>query len=271
MRARFHNDGTLGGTGYRFRIDRRGSVFLLIFLLQPPTPALAWQIGPGSELDAKLGSRVEQYSLDAESFLSGLLTLANDFHIPMGIEWKKERPGTSSRYTRTWREVPVRTILQDLVNSQPEYDLDSNSGVAHIRLAAMRNDPGDILDARVPQFEVRDEYVGVASRRLQSVANAIMIPPEPLAAVGGSGGSIGTGSGDRKLSFRLQGAAVREILDRMCLMSELKVWIIRYPDPPTRTAAGFVRTTTVMQDLSVDDKFQPTWVLLEWGRSLDRK
>lgn len=92
-----------------------------------------------------------------------------------------------------------------------------------------------------------------------------MVPPDPVMAEGGSGGSISTGSGDRKISFSVRGVTISEIPDEMCLMSDLKVWIVCYPDSLTRTNNGFARTTTLMRDLTVDDRFQPTWVFLEWS------
>jgi hypothetical protein len=151
------------------------------------------------------------------------------------------------------------------------YELDLSNGVVHIRPVILRDDPGNILNVRVPSFEVRDEYVNMASRRLELLAHSIVVPPDPAEASLGSGGSMATGSGDRKTSFRLQNATVRDILDKLCLAADLHVWIVGYPpESPTRTAAGFVRTTTVILDLTVDDKFQPVWIFPEWGRSLDR-
>ena len=44
---------------------------------------------------------------------------------------------------------------------------------------------------------------GIASRRLQELVNSIIVPPDPVTAAGGSGGSIGIGSGDREIAFRI--------------------------------------------------------------------
>jgi hypothetical protein len=138
----------------------------LILLLS--NTGLAWQTDPNDELNAKLGSTVQQYSLDTKSYLSGLLTVAKDFHLPMGIEWQKMPSGAAPAYTHTWREVSVGTILQDVVNSQPGYQLDTTNGVVHIRIVSLRDDSGNVLNIRIPEFEVHGEYVGIASRRLRS-------------------------------------------------------------------------------------------------------
>ena len=97
--------------------------------------------------------------------------------------------------------------------------------------------------------------------------NTIIVLPDPVTAAGGSGGSIGIGSGDRQIAFSVRGGTISEILDKMCLMSEFKIWVVCYPDSLTRTITGFARTTTLMRDLTVDDRFQPTWVFLEWEPS----
>lgn len=115
--------------------------------------------------DAKLGSIIRQYSLDTKSYLSGLLTITKDFHLPMGIEWMKLPSGTALAYTHTWREVSVGAILQDVVNSQPGYQLDTTNGVAHIRLVSLPGDAGNILNVRVPEFEVQGDSSGESSSR----------------------------------------------------------------------------------------------------------
>ena len=59
--------------------------------------------------------------------------------------------------------------------------------------------------------------------------NTIIVLPDPVTAAGGSGGSIGIGSGDRQIAFSVRGGTISEILDKMCLMSDLKIWIVCYP------------------------------------------
>jgi len=50
---------------------------------------------------------------------------------------------------------------------------------------------------------------GIASRGLQELVNSIIVPPDPVTAAGGSGGSIGIGSGDREIALSVRGGTIR--------------------------------------------------------------
>jgi hypothetical protein len=229
-----------------------------------------WQSTPQVSSQTKLDSTIEDYTLDGNSHIAALLKAARDFRLPMGIEWQKTKPNVSTAYTHRWQHTSVRSILEEITGSQPGYEFDVANGVVHIRLATLHSDQGNILDLRVPAFEVNNEYVGVASRRLQLLANRIILPPDPREAALGQGGSIGTGSGDRPVSLKMQNSTIRDILDQLCLAADLHIWIVSYPESQTRIMSGFVRTTTLGRDLSVEDKSQPIWTFLKWGRLTDQ-
>ncbi|MBV9760068.1 MAG: hypothetical protein JO340_05860 [Acidobacteriaceae bacterium] len=223
-------------------------------------------------LQGSLASPVGSYSVDADSTLVALIKVATDFKLPMGIEWIK-RGGVVVRYNHSWQVTTVSTIIQDIVASLPGYEVDSTGtrSVLHVRPSAFQVDNGDIVNAHVGLFQVKNELVEVASRRLQRLAGTIVMPREASQSPGGVAGSVGTGVDDQKVTFTIEDGTVRDILDRLCLAAGLKIWIVAYPAVATRTPAGFLRTASLYNDLPIEDRWQPTWNLLPWGTPRDLK
>ncbi len=238
--------------------------FLLVALLA--LPAWGWQAADQT-LQNKLAAPSASYSINATGSLDAFLSVAGDFKLPMGIEWTKVTAG-DVHLSRSWQGATPSAILQDVVKAYPGYELEVSNGVVHVYPATVRGDRGDILNTRIRSFEVQDRFVNDAAHQLARQVQPIMVPPDPNRK-GAWGASIASGSGDQRVTFALQNATVRDVLDKLCLSAGLKVWIVAYPPAPTKTRGGFLKTVrldrTVMRD---DDDFFPDWAFLEWGRKI---
>jgi len=167
------------------------------------------QVIPVDIMQARLNTPVEAYAVDAANALSAILKIAGDFQLPVGIEWIKTVNG-SQPFTRSWQETTVIAMLRDVLSSVGEYEVTVGQAraVVHIRPVILRSDSGDIVNARIGAFAVNNEFVRVASWRLEQLANGFMAPPAASQNGAGEGGSIATGLGDRRISFVVKDAIV---------------------------------------------------------------
>jgi hypothetical protein len=224
---------------------------------------------PGAQpVEAKLASAVASYSLNAGTALEALVKVAGDFQLPLGIEWMKP-PSPPAPYARSWQATTPREIVNDIVKAYPAYEAEVANGVVHVFPSALRNDPNDVLNTRLGSFEVNNERVAFASYRLERLVKPIMVPPDPARVTGGVAASILSGLGDQEVTFRLESATVRDVLDRLCVSAHRNIWIVAYPPVPAKTAAGFLKMVPLDSNVIVEDEgFCPNWVFLVWGRPL---
>lgn len=235
---------------------------VLVFLLAHSASSLPQRAEPDA-LERKLGSRVEEFTLAEDSLLQALARVAAEFEIPMGIELEKT-PQESGRVFLSWRRVTLREILESLVKASPNYRLYVNNGVVHVMPRSALSDKRSFLNLPVRELEVKDEFVGLAARRLALQIRQRVSPRPTPPAGSGEAGSIATGMGDRRVSFKLENVTVRDALDALIGAADFKVWIVTYAAdlPPART--GFRRTISVHNEQIPEDQ-QPVWDLLLWG------
>lgn len=240
----------------------RSRVFLALFL---SAPGWGWQAGE-PPLENRLATPVESYSLRADRLLDAVTQAAGAFHIPVGIEWVKLTDATTT-FAHSWRQTTPLTVLRDILNAYPGYALETGNGVVHIFPEALRGDPGDIVNLRIGSFEVNNQFVNFAAYQLALKAKTVVAPRR--SAQGGWGASIASGLGDRRVTFRVEDATVRDVLDRLCLAAGMNIWVVAYPKEPAKTQAGYLKT--IRLDRSVpdeDEAFFPSWAFLVWGRPL---
>jgi hypothetical protein len=237
------------------------STRLLCFALLA-LPAWGWQSADQS-LQAKLGTVSGSYSLYADGFLVALSEVAGHFQLPMGIEWIKVASDTRP-FRRSWAGATPSAILHDILKDYPQYEFEASNGVVHVFPTAMKGDPADVLNARIGTYEVHGASVTSATQTdLAERVRKIMVPNgRDLVIVG----SILSGEGDGPVTFRIDDATVRDVLDKFCLGADLNIWIVTYPPEPAKTGGGFLKTIPVNENVQRDDDtFLPTWRFLPWG------
>lgn len=222
-------------------------------------------------LSEKLDRPVRAYVLSAPDFLSALLAVGGRFEIPMGIEWERTPSMTRSIHC-TWRDKTVRHIFESLTRGEPGYSVEVSDRVLHVFQGSVRHDRHNFLNLRLNTFQVENEYIGIAGRKLQARLHreAFYSPPVTAPARArpfGEGGSIFTGQGDRKVSFQEQNASVRAILDRFISVAGFKVWIATFIPGPPLPQTGLLRSASPTTGRPLPDPAQPSWELLMWGQN----
>jgi len=214
-------------------------------------------------LHARLSARVVQYNLSASSLADALLTTAKRFELPMGLEWVKEKE-TLGRVSLAWRGETVQAILDSIVKHYPGYSLQVEGGAIHVFRADLRDDRGNFLNLRVPDyFDVRQEWGGVINQRLQSVVQNI-VSPRNLPPGAGEGFEYATGMHEKPLTLTLQGLTIREALEKLAGSSEHKMWVVTFSGGAGLTPTGFRRTETLWHPTPFPDRDQPMWDFLAW-------
>jgi hypothetical protein len=140
------------------------ATWFLLLLLQPVQSA---QSLTPQGLQRKLQTRVENYSLSADSFLQALTKAASQFQIPMGIEWVKE-PSTSKSVHLSMKRATVYQVIEALLKGSG-HRLEIKRDVVHVFPRGFLSDRRSFLNVRIKRFEVQDEFVTVAAGRLRNI------------------------------------------------------------------------------------------------------
>lgn len=237
------------------------TVGLAILLVQQGSPTQLSMESP--ELEKILQLKVTEFSASGETFLQALLKVAAEFEIPMGIEWVRA-PEASRKVHLSWRDASVYEVVESVVKSWPGYDFEISDGVVHVFPRGLLADKRSFLNLGIAAFEVEDDYVMFASRRLRNRVRRIVSPPPPPRPGAGYAGSMATGWGDRRVSFKLKKVTVRDVLDKLILSADLKVWIVTYTEKPGLTQGGF-RNVLAVDGTAIAEQEQPVWGLYLWG------
>lgn len=218
-------------------------------------------------LEARLQTRVTNYELVADDFVEALLKVAGEYKIPVGIVWVRT-PAALRGVRLSKKDTTVQDIIQALVKTQPEYTMTAKGGLVHVFARGVVPDRENFLTLKVPEFEVHNQVVELAERRLGDIIRAAVSPPKPVAGGmrGGTIGSLLVEVGDPSLTLKLQGVAAEDVLDALTLASGRGVWLVTFAPAGQLTLTGFRRTVSPVSGHAVPDPEQPVWELLKWGR-----
>lgn len=239
-------------------------ILLMLLVVDSGSPPLQ----ENRDLQTKLETSVVEYNLSASGLADALARTSKQFHIPIGIEWVKDRQ-TLQDFTRTWKRDTVRQMLLSIVDAYPGYTFQIEDGVVHVFRRDLLSDSHNFLNLKVPDFfEVRQEVGGLANVNLRSVAQNI-VSPRNLPPGAGEGGSYTSGNVvERPLTINLRGATFREALEKLAEVSEHKIWIVTFSDMTELTPTGFYRTETLWHPKPFPLSDQPMWDFLAWGEYL---
>jgi hypothetical protein len=214
-------------------------------------------------IDTKLQIRVPQYTLDAIDFAHAIASIASRFNLPVGIEWVRSQ-NTLKAFHRSWKDATVQEILTAIVRSQPGYTMDVKGGIVHVFSRTATSRRLDFLDMTVDRFEMRNQIVEIGSRRLRDLVRYRMSAGESShERRGGIVASQAANIGDPQFSFTLQNASVRQILDKLSLESDRKIWIVTYSGDNI-AGTSYLRTMTLWNNSNVPDAEQPVWDMFRW-------
>jgi hypothetical protein len=235
----------------------------LLFLSMPGTRPH----GEPPDLQARLDTKVAQYSLSANGLADALLRTSGHFKIPMGIEWVRDKE-TSQNLSRSWNDQTPREILQSILKQYPGYVFRIEEGVIHVFREDLIKDSRNFLCLKIPDsFDARQKPAGLINTQLRAVVQGI-VSPRDFPPTSGEGGSYATGIREQPLSLTLQGLTVREGLEKLAAASEHQVWIVTFADTVDLTPTGFLRTETLWHAKAFPNSQQPMWDFLLWSEPI---
>jgi len=238
------------------------SVLLALIAVSSVSPCLASQGSP--TLQEKLARVVVTYAVSEGSFPTALAKVAQDFGVPMGIEWIR-LPSDPQEVKLAWRKTTVRQILQSIVRARPGYEVKVGDGIVHVLYPNAESDEKSFLNIRVRNFQSVDQYVAFSKQKLHDSVRKTIFPPVPHA--GGSLPSVReivVSGGEHKATFTVQNGTVRDVLDKMALATDGKIWIITFDQKAGLTSTGFRRTIASLWNASatLPDQDQPSWDII---------
>lgn len=210
------------------------------------------------ELTTKLHKRTANYSLVGFNFAEALIRVSSDFRIPMGFTWVNT-PAARAEIPFAWKDTTVQEIIESIAKKQPGYHVDVGDALVHISPLGLIPDRQNFLKLRIARFEVQDDYIEVASWRLQA-----LVTPRTYGAT-----SIGA-TGDSKVNLDLKDSTVEDILDALAAASNRKIWIVTFAGDTGLTPTGFRRTMSLWSGRPAPDDEHASWDLLRWGDPMPR-
>jgi hypothetical protein len=210
---------------------------------------------PSQDFEAKLGKRPPGYELGSINFVEALVRVSCDFQIPLGIAWINA-PKEKEKVPFAWKQATVQEIIQSIVGSDPNYQVQFKNGVIRVFPAGTIPDAQNFLQLKIKQFDVVDSNIDLALLKVRALIN-------PAKQVGFS---VGGEPNEPKITLRLKDSTIADILDAMVLASPRRIWIVVFSSDTNPTAAGFRRTAVLWDGLSaVSEKNEPALNLLRWG------
>jgi hypothetical protein len=239
-------------------------IYLILSGLLGSTPSMA----STHPIQAKLQTRVSTYSLRSGDFAHALISFADHFELPIGIEWVQS-PETLSDVNQSWRDLTVSQMLKSMVKSQPGYIIEISGEIIHVFPEATHSSSQNFLNLKISNFKVKSQVVEVASHRLRDLVRSQVSQSEPKSqASRGIGYSQATNLDDPRFSASIEDATVRQVLDKLITASDRKIWIVTLVPDGRSTSLPYLRTTTLWTNAMVPDSEQPVWDLLRWSDSI---
>ena len=209
---------------------------------------------------------VQNYSLEANTFIEALLKIAAQFQLPMGIEWTKTadtlKPVQFSRSRTT-----VAQILDSVVAMPAGYEWRTEDGVVHVFQRNLVSDSRNPLNITIKSFGPKLQTVGFANAVLDQM---VRYPEQNGIAV-----SVLGYPGEPVFPFVGQNVPARNIVNQI-ITSGLRmlpepppgmnrIWIATFPENQVLGRDGYFEAVPVWNPTYVAKESQPIWILLRWG------
>jgi hypothetical protein len=203
---------------------------------------------------------VQDYSLEAPTFLEALLKASADFQFPLGVEWVKSA-GTLKPVQLSRSSVTAEEVIQAVVSMHAGYEWRLEDGVVHVFNTALMGAARNPLNAKLQFFGFTDCQPMI--RRIAEVYLEMNVRGAVAPKVGGGWGFSIAGSIDEpKIQFRCTDLSARYVLNRIVALSIQHAWIATFPEKAALTPTGFLEEVPI---LAGSDSDQPFWVLRRWG------
>ncbi len=206
-----------------------------------------------ADLARRLDQQVPQYSISGKNLLGTLIQISNDFQIPMGICWELNEHSDSEEQF-SWKKATVRSMIEDIIKSQPGYKTEVSASIVHI--LAPIPDRQNFLSLRIGNFSLQDEFVEMANYRLHDLAGTFPSGSRQISVAG---------PGDSRVTLDLTDATLGAALDAIVGASNRKLWVVTFSSDTHLGSRGFRKSLLLWNDRSKASHDEPTWAFLRWG------
>jgi hypothetical protein len=202
---------------------------------------------------------VQNYSLDADSFIDALLKISARFQFPLGVEWVKSadtlKPVQISRNHTT-----AADMIQAVVSINAQYGWRQENGVIHVFDTALLDDTRNPLNINLKSFGFSDCRPMIAREAEVYLNMRLRDVVAPKIGVGW-GASIGSSPDEPKLQLPCNDVSVRYVLNKIIAATKQHIWVAAFPEKITFTPTGFLEEVPMY----LPGSDQPFWILLRWG------
>jgi hypothetical protein len=209
---------------------------------------------------------VQNYALEANSFIEALLKISAQFYLPMGVEWKKT-PDTLKPVQFSRSRTTVADILDSVVSLHAGYEWRTEDGVVHVFQRDLVNDNRNPLNITIKSFHQNPQTVGFANAVLDQM---VRYPKQNGIAV-----SVLGSPNEPVFSFAAQNVPARNVLNQI-ITSGLRIlpqpppgmnriWIATFPENQVLGRDGYFEAVPIWNPTYVAKESQPIWILLRWG------
>jgi len=201
-----------------YRTNRHLLMLLLTSLLLPGS------LCHGQRLEAKLAERTN-FVPTSDTPLNQLIEVAQEFKIPMGIEWMEENgPANQSL---DFREGRVIDLIAAITKGIPDAVVNEEGEILHVFLLHTVLSPLNFLNLRIREYEAINRPLHLAERQLQTRINLLLYPDSKS---GGMGGGYGGWSPDPlwdcNINFSGHDLSIRDVLTGIALTCGKALWIV---------------------------------------------
>jgi hypothetical protein len=228
---------------------------------QAPTPVPERSESPiPSQFNSVL---IDEFSLDANTFIEALLKISAQFQLPLGVEWVKTADTLQPvRFSRT--NTSLEEVIQSVVSMRAGYDWRNEAGVVHVFQRDLIKDNRNPLNVTIQSFDERAMTVGWAYNDLDQMVSHVVRHPDLY----GISASVLGYPGEPVFRFSAVNAPARNILNQIVKLPPAppnmkQVWIATFPERSEFSRTGFFEVVPMWNPKFVPE--QPFWILLRWG------
>jgi hypothetical protein len=174
--------------------------------------------------DQRLNQTIPAYDSDKTSTLEQLIEVAQQFQIPMGIEWA-DAPNETNVKPIHFHNISVKEIISRIANEKSGYRSIVSDGVVQVSKLELTNDPLNFLNVRFPNYAVEDDSLFEASYWLRVSIKRTLHPEVNIG--GGLGGKSAQEDFNKPtIHFSATDVTVREILNRLVAAQGNCLWVV---------------------------------------------
>jgi hypothetical protein len=173
-----------------------------------------------SSFEQRLERRVMRFHSTGKPMTTNVVELAFAYELPTAIEYA-DREAATRPLNLDFQNKSVRWILQAIIEQVPGYSVTFSGGIVDVFTARGREDPSNLLNAVIKNFDVSELETRLADAELFCALSHEVTPS------GGCGGSMVPGEwGPLRITLHLQNAKVYEVLNAIVAENGKAIWTV---------------------------------------------